>query len=152
MSSSENIQPRFIIGQRIITSHGHGVIIKMLELPNNPDEALMKYLGAETPEQYNDLKKKTGNVLYTVNYDFPYAISNFSFKKFEEFTISIGIGPIKLVPFLKKYRKDEKIFNMYQNMRKMNQLDDIEIKNSGEEEEKDLLRIHLRSRLGLAQK
>jgi len=152
MSSIENNQPRFIVGQRIITSHGHAIITKITELPNIPNEALMIDLGAETDEIYNDLVRVVGNALYTVNYDFPYINSKFSFKKFEEFTMSIGIGPIKLVPFLKKYRNDGNFYEIYKNMRELNQLDDIEIVNSGEEKEKDLLQIQLRSRLGLAQK
>jgi len=141
MISNLTNQQKFSLRQQILTPRGKGTIISILELPENPDDELMDYLGARTMDEYNEFVNDVGNAIYTVkygventvyivNYDVAYEIESFSPKKFEIFTNSIGIEPIKKIPFLVKYKNNSEIYGVYQSMK--DTFYDIEIKESCE--------------------
>lgn len=141
MISNTTNQPKFSLGQQIMTPRGKATITNVLELPEIPDDKLMDYLGAETMVDYNEFVNDVGNAIYTVKYDLAnavfivnyavaYEIEVFNPQKFEIFTRNIGIEPIKKIPFLLKYKNNSEIYRIYHEM--YDTFHDIEIKESCE--------------------
>ena len=141
ISNENNNEPKFEIGQLIMTVHGKAKITKIVALPENPDVNLLIHLGAEDINEYNWFRNIAGNALYDVSYENPYKIRNFSYEKFEKFTNSIGIDPIKIVQFRKKYMDDPIIYGLYEEMEDTDILSDEEIIYIGKNEQENKLSI-----------